>query len=209
MFSTVETRWFGEGPLPRHVRDWFRSEGRCPEPQPIRTDYYLRLPGNQSLGIKMREGRIELKQCLQVFGATDFRASITGVIEGWNKWSFGLGEADANVTRLQGAHESWLGVVKERWLCTYTLNGDNEIVDVPADPQPLSGCNLELSRVKVESPVEAWWTVGLEAFGRDANLYDLLIKMGGHVFASNAALRLRLRDSYSYPQWLSGVWGRN
>ncbi|MBN2500747.1 MAG: hypothetical protein JXB38_08225 [Anaerolineales bacterium] len=209
MFPTVETRWFGEGPVPRHVRAWFRSGDRRPEIQPARSDYYFRLPGNHALGIKMREGRIEIKQCTQVFGVTDFQASVIGVIEGWDKWSFDLEAADTYVTGVQAMPESWLGVVKERWLCKYTLEENNAILAIPVQTMAAFGCNLELTWVEVENLGETWWTLGLEAYGQGVDLYDLLRKVGGHVFARGDRLYLKLRDSYSYPQWLSGVWGRN
>ncbi len=209
MFPTVETRWFGEGPVPRHVRAWLRAGDRQPEIQPARTDYYLRLPGNPALGIKTREGRIEIKQCIQVFGVIDFRPSVVGVIEGWDKWSFGLDVAETYTSDVQAVPESWLGVIKERWLCKFTLEENDAVLAIPVRDFPAYGCNLELTRVEVENLGETWWTLGLEAYGQGVDLYDLLRKVGMHVFAGEDRLHLKLRDSYSYPQWLSGVWGRN
>ena len=61
MYPTVEVRWFREGAIPGDVQRWFHASKQAPLDQPPRTDYYLRLGCDQSLGIKLREGRIERK----------------------------------------------------------------------------------------------------------------------------------------------------
>ena len=60
--STTEVRWFRRGSIPQSVRQWFSTLGRQPEFQPPRLDYYLRLLDGDALGIKIREGKVEVKQ---------------------------------------------------------------------------------------------------------------------------------------------------
>ena len=62
MFATAEVRWFYEGAVSPEVLEWFEQGELTPEEQPYRVDYYLRLSDRDSLGIKLREGRIEVKQ---------------------------------------------------------------------------------------------------------------------------------------------------
>ncbi|MFN2285080.1 MAG: hypothetical protein ACK2UQ_11710, partial [Anaerolineae bacterium] len=69
MFPTVETRWFYPGIIPSDVLAWYHYGERAPEAQPTRIDYYLRLSDHGDLGIKLREGRIEIKQRAKQYGA--------------------------------------------------------------------------------------------------------------------------------------------
>ena len=85
MFSTVEVRWFFNAGIPKEIQYWFDQVNSLPAAQPVRTDHYLQQEENTGLGVKLREGRIEIKQRLQEFGQASFGSNVVGTIEGWSK----------------------------------------------------------------------------------------------------------------------------
>ncbi|MBC8503531.1 MAG: hypothetical protein ISR58_17985 [Anaerolineales bacterium] len=88
MFSTVEVRWFYQGVIPSDIQTWFDQkvvEGIEPINQPSRTDQYLLQGHNASLGVKLREGRVEIKQRVQEYGYAEFGPAVTGIVKGRKK----------------------------------------------------------------------------------------------------------------------------
>ena len=57
--TTLEVRWFSRGALHPPVLEWFQRAMGKPEQQPARVDYYLIVVNGSSLGIKLRQGRLE------------------------------------------------------------------------------------------------------------------------------------------------------
>ena len=121
-WSTLEVRWFFPGPLAETgagVKSWFRSRPRYDrpdEPAPIawdpappawRQDRYLLIPDQDDMGIKWREGRLEIKAREAALDFTRFAPAIEGVCERWLKWSY-AGEAVerrfSDVFHGRGAH---------------------------------------------------------------------------------------------------------
>ncbi len=133
MFPTDETRWFFKGAIPTPVTAWFAARGCVSAVQPPRVDYYLRLNDDDSLGIKLREGRIEVKQRTHPGELVRFGKRTAGWLESWRKWGFGLAEYDASAT----TSERWLGVWKSRRLCVYGVGDDGRISTMPARNKPL------------------------------------------------------------------------
>ena len=202
MFPSVETRWFYDGTIPPHVLRWFREyQGSLQEPA-RRVDYYLRLADGDSLGIKVREGRLEIKQRHRRYGMVEFHERATGLVEHWRKWSFQLAQASDWLPRVGGSDSSWIAVSKYRWLYRYRIAGDRDVVPIDAVEYPKQGCDLELTRVKAEG--REWWTWGFEAFGEPAALQGNLVLVAAHVFATHAPpIVLDATHAQSYPAWLS------
>lgn len=200
MLPTMEVRWFSEGMIPSGVQEWFQRAKGDPEEQPQRVDYYLRPAEGGLLGIKLREGRLEVKQLCRQLGVVHFHERVAGLVEQWRKWSFGL-PADRSV--LAGASApstSWIGVTKERRLYRYRLAGDRQIVAVSATDHVGPGCDLELTSVGVEG--QAWWSLGFEARGDESSIQDIFLLVAQQVLAATTPPGLSARDSYSYPRWL-------
>lgn len=154
MLNTWEIRWFGRGPIPRLLQSW--SEKNQLITQPVRSDYYMLNPGNELLGIKWREGNIQVKELM----AKD------GVYENYQKWSFELKE-DKPSDVLKNSNK-WLAVKKKREMSTYVLeNGGFTLSDEYVLDQAIE---LELSAAIVEE--DLWWTVAFEAIGGK----DVLVK---------------------------------
>jgi hypothetical protein len=200
MYLTAEVRWFNWGPVPRAVLDWLEQRSSLPAPQPPRQDHYLGL-GNASLGIKLREGRIEVKMRLQQRGMARFGENIVGQAERWRKWSFPLSDPDPG-SWLSPAG-AWIPVRKVRRLHRYGLAEDGTVSLVPSDRLPTAGCDFELSEVRTVEGT--WWSVCFEAFGPAAGLEDSLYAVAAIIMAPGWPVAMEAEGSYSYPEWLVQV----
>ena len=201
MFPTVEVRWFYKGAVPPRVEAWFLQGEGEPDQQPSRVDYYLRVVDGASLGVKLREGRIEVKQRYGQYGAERFRERTSGRVAHWRKWSFELARMQAEMGNLGIPDLSWIKVRKERWLRRYEVNGEEVVVAASDRGYLAPGCEVELTRVYLAG--DASWTVCLEAFGGEDAVGSALLPVARHVFeATHNPPALGVEDSYGYPRWL-------
>jgi hypothetical protein len=201
MYTTAEVRWFQEGRAPEHVEAWFSGGGREPTFQPVRVDHYLRLVDGDHLGIKLREGRLEVKQRERSLSVTHFSARVAGAMELWRKWSIPLAGGPHHVSGDPGT--SWIEVEKERALCRYRLLEHRRIVATSTDWYSDRGCDLELTAVRARG--WEWWTLALEAFGPSGSVHENLRLVGELVFGGGDPPTLDVADSYGYPRWLELV----
>jgi hypothetical protein len=203
MFATMEVRWFYEGIVSPEVREWFQQSGQEPEEQPVRIDYYLCLPNADFLGIKLREGRVEIKQRHRQHGVIHFHKRIAGMVEHWRKWSFELAEVNDGLSNMVTPASSWIGVSKERKLRRYRMTANQVAVAVTAEEHRDQGCDLELTTISVGG--KDWWSLGFEAFGSEAILQETLLLVAKQVLAVGEPPILDVRDSCSYPKWLAMI----
>jgi hypothetical protein len=148
MYPTAEVRWFYWGAAPRAVLDWLERGIGLPELQIPRRDHYLHLPGNASLGIKLREGRIEVKRRTQKRGTAHFGENVVGIIEHWRKWSFPISSIQASADAWLTPATAWIPVDKARRLRRYGLAPDGTLSQVSLERMPQKGCEFELSEVR-------------------------------------------------------------
>jgi hypothetical protein len=206
VISTVEVRWFGEGAVPPGLEAWFRQGEIEAEEQPRRTDHYLRPTSGDFQGIKLREGRIEIKRRERSYGVVPLHLRVAGLVECWRKWSFGLAPAMDNLEEVLAPASSWIGVRKERRLRLYSLAAGDGIAAITTDEVPERGCGLELTRLAVAG--EAWWSLGFEAFGGTTSFRGDLFPVIEHVLALGQAPVLDAQASCSYPAWLTALPGQ-
>ena len=62
MLPSVEARWFMRGAVPVEALDWIKRWDLPPTTPDEREDHYLRLPETAAIGVKLREGRCEVKR---------------------------------------------------------------------------------------------------------------------------------------------------
>jgi hypothetical protein len=204
MFPSAEARWFYVGTIPPQVLKWFREEQGSLEEPAHRVDYYLHLPDGDSLGIKLREGRLEIKQRHRRHGTVEFHERATGLVEHWRKWSFRLAQASERFPQIMVSDSSWIAVSKQRWLYRYRITRDKDIIPMDAVEYPEQGCDLELTRVKAEG--RDWWTWGFEAFGEETALQENLVLVAAQIFAAHRPpIVLGASHSHSYPAWLAAL----
>ncbi len=199
VLPTVETRWFYQGAIPEPVLDWFRDGARGHEAAPSRVDHYLLVPDTATLGVKLREGRIEVKQRFSEEGAIEFAEHAVGVVERWRKWGFSLADAgDSAAVLAEAGH--WHAVTKLRLIRTYAVKPDGAVVLLPGPSLNEPTCSLELTCVAIAS--QRWWTVGLEAAGAAAASASTLQRIASLALAGLRGFELRADASYGYPEWL-------
>jgi hypothetical protein len=203
VFPTAEVRWFFRGPIPPYVEAWFRwGRGRV-EQEPGREDRYLQLADIDSLGIKLREDRIEIKQRVGQQSLVRFHERVAGIVEHWRKWSFELAESGSALSSAAVPAASWIPVRKERRLRRYRVAEDGDVVALSSSAPPDRGCELELTSVDVAG--ETWWTLAFEAFGEPSTLRADLLEVVRYVFASGEPPALPTEDSRGYAAWLSRI----
>jgi hypothetical protein len=121
-----------------------------------------------------------------------------GRVEGWHKWSFEL--AAAPLAHLAVPAASWVLVRKARSVRRYRVDNVQGVVPLTAGEDTSQGCGIELTEVEVSG--QAWWTLGLEAFGDEPALQQDLLAVAGHVLAGSLPMMLSAWNSYGYPRWL-------
>jgi hypothetical protein len=165
-------------------------------------DYYLRIKDSDSLGIKLREGRIEFKQRYGRQDAVCFGTQSAGTIECWRKWSFALADTEGSLAALGSSTSTWIGVRKARFLHTYRVLQDGTIVAVEPGFTLNQGCGWELVTVTVEGSMDPWWSIGFEAFGNEGERWNTIVSVAEHFLSSDNSPALDLEASYGYPKWL-------
>jgi hypothetical protein len=205
MFPTVEVRWFYDGMIPGDVLTWFQQgEGASKKPS-SRVDYYLCLSDRDSLGIKLREGKIEVKQRQQQYGLIRLHEHVAGQMEQWHKWSFALAdETESVVSDIKVSPSSWIAVEKARQQWEYYIASNKQIRARSTKAALKQGCNLELTTVSIEGA--KWWTLGFEAYGDRATNQENLLLVIEYVFAGREPPVLDAKDSFGYPQWLNHLY---
>ncbi|MEM1392502.1 MAG: hypothetical protein AAF757_11120 [Cyanobacteria bacterium P01_D01_bin.116] len=204
MLTTYEVRWFYSGDIPENTEYWFRhscvvSHSKLPEK---REDVYLYTPNCDYLGIKLRQGGLEVKWRYPENSSIQFGSAVEGNIEKWKKWrcldsseeSFEFAQIDDNPV--------WVKVGKIRYCQLYTVVSKLPKA-VSTDIDIDNGCSLELTSIEING--DKWWTIALESFGENCNLKDNLQATADFVFNSYDAFPLQADNSYSYPSLLKLV----
>ena len=194
-------RWFIRGSIPEEVREWFARGDPAPIHEPPRVDHYLCIQKSNALGIKLREGRIEIKQRLHQYGNIRFHRRVTGAIEHWRKWSMPLATTGESLAEILVPKSSWIGVRKARMLRCYRCAADGQVIASPGGYVD-RGCHMELTGVQAGDRV--WWTLAFEAYGTEPSLRASLASTMGYVLERDGApISLDARDSYGYARWLA------
>ncbi len=196
-YASAECRWFFPGTCSDELLDWFK-QSHTEVSFASRTDYYLtRLPDD--INVKLREGRVEVKQLRSRTEGIAFGQGLSGSLEEWVKWSFPLNE-EAPVVPLAREHPgAWLAVKKHRRLRKFIPSG-TEIMETGPDSYPEKGCQAELTFLDVGG--ELYYSLGLEAFGASRDLPGLLRSVAVYFFDPDFPISLRQRDSMGYAAWL-------
>ncbi len=185
MQLTAELRWFYRGTLPEETLQWFQQDqlGKYVAPEE-REDVYLYLPECEYMGIKLRQGRLEVKWRKAELGVVGFGDRVEGKAEKWGKWL--CEDPSAESFQLAGVvGKSWVSVKKVRTQRLY------------------ENCAVELTQLNIWG--NDWWSLAFEAVGDDVSLVDNLQTVASSVFKSHPHPKLQVEDSYGYPSWLSKV----
>jgi len=221
-YHSAEIRWFWPGSDGLiELLTWFTHPGRpelrtpsLPEYQiePFvmaerpRTDHYLLLPGCETVGIKQRQGRLEVKALVD--GPHPFAVdAVSGQMDTWVKWSWLPSTAVAEPLAADLEQSGpWQPVTKTRYTQRLALKGD-DLVPVSPTTLPDSGCSVELTWLQVPRHPAIWLTLGFEAFGPAGELPTLLTGTVEQFFNRHGRppRPLVTADSKSYPAWLAAL----
>ena len=202
MYATAEVRWFYRGQLPEAVRAWFEARGSRMAYQAPRRDRYLGLPGD-SLSIKLREGRVEIKLRQQQGEFLRLHPEVTGILERWQKWSFDVADPGAAVPGILATDPLWRAIDKHRGVARYRVAGSEPPVAVAPDVYPVQGCEVEL--VELYAGVQPWWSLCFEAFGQGRALPTALLATARQFLGGAEPPHLAAGDSCGYPAWLAAL----
>jgi len=205
MFSTTEIRWFIAGILPEETLSWF-SAGHPLETATVQVHEYLLFPGCDTVGVKFREDRFEIKAKVGIPQPFSLVMGIRGWREQWVKWSLATKGLPMLGPELRQSGP-WLTVRKERNQRIFSAEAGN-LQEVPAGSFPVVGCNIELTRIEVEADPPSWFTLGFEAYGPPSATsgilgegLDLFFKAQGGA----PGIKLNRANSFSYPTWLMNL----
>jgi len=197
VFQSAEIRWFFKGNIPEKISLWFADLDGIFEKQETRTDQYLLLKNTNSLGIKIREGKFEIKERHTRARKTLTTGNIEGDVEVWTKWSFDSDVGEQSLARsIKG---EFIPVEKTRELQKYIFDSKGNI-SRGFDNYRSNGCNLELTKVILNN--QLWWTLGLETYGKPEKQEKNLNTAFYFIFQSEFPGILTTLRSFGYPQWL-------
>lgn len=196
--TTAEIRWFYKGEIPADFLKWFGGFNGLFEEQGVRTDLYLKMNENTNYGIKLREGKFEVKKITANKGILSAN-HVEGIADTWIKWSLKADEQEEiDMAFRDSAH--WIEVEKKRMMQKFIPDDKGHLIPHPTEFFPPKGISVELSRIFHNK--EKFWTFGMEAFGHDNEIVDLLQSCFRHFFAKRPPTALSLDHSFSYPEWL-------
>ena len=196
MFKSKEIRWFTKEVNP-NILKWFETHHLSFDTTTPRTDFYLPLPEKPDMGVKLREGQVEIKIRKDKPVADALHNNATGNFELWEKWSFKARLNDSLALAIIEEKEyDWVEVYKERIGVKLTLDEERLIVVRSIKERLSYGCQVEYTRIIVNH--EEWFTFCFEWFGDDE--IELDTQLIGDILGDS---KLAQKDSMGYPQFLN------
>lgn len=197
--DSLEIRWFQKGSIPQNIKEWYLKINAQPIEKPARKDYYHYQLAGGTLGTKLREGMIEVKQLKgkgEMIALAD--GKLTGSLESWRKWSFKLAESGDYLQTV--GSQDWLEIEKKRLLSRYAVE-NNKVIALGADEDATNGCEVELTEITFNKKI--WWTICFEAFGQANMIKNNLLLVAEYITAKQEIdFNIDSNHSYSYAWWL-------
>lgn len=185
---TLEVRWFESGKIPQGIEQWFLATcpGELSSPtQEVREDQYFYTPGCESLNLKLRQGKLELKWRQTELENSSFgvNKSWQGRVERWLKWSYQESIPSTFIQALGKADQPVLTVKKKRSQWNY------------------NGVACELTQLQF-SEDQFWWSLGFEMEETPTQGKTYFEDMVNQVVETYPETAFNLDHSHAYPSWL-------
>lgn len=213
-FTSIETRWFFEGAASHHpgLRRWFETSRPFPRDAGVAApewrgraggepDVYLLMPDCTDMGVKWREGTLQIKGRVEDLGARRFDARNEGRVQRWIKWTYS--EVPAAYRALFADSERHgldaAAVHKTRALRLISLDG-TEPREVDPDRVLVRGVGFEMADLQLDG--KRYCSVAFEAFPDDAVTaagFDTVVAG----FLGGLGEALDPGASMAYPDWLA------
>jgi hypothetical protein len=215
-----EVRWFFPGELARfpELRSWvetarpFPTAGAVPPPAATdrldgTPDVYVLVPGGADMGLKWREGQLQIKGRMARLGLQRFASRFYGLVESWAKWSYKGDDLERALYPwfAPGADAPWqtVAVRKMRIQRKVRLDARRRYVEVPLDAYPDRGLALELSDLEIDG--QRYCSLAFEGFPNDTELVESFREVADAWLAELKAPGVVLAEhqSMGYPEFLS------
>ncbi len=220
-FASQEVRWFFEENANQHesLKHWFETTAPIPKNPGVsppvwrarldnQPDIYLIVPGSNDMGIKWREGELQIKGRVFSLGTQTFCGRHQGEVEHWMKWSFANTPTAYHRLFLTGKEKGLVtaSVRKTRALRKAqldTLTGNPQEVDAKTFVH--GGLGFELTDLEVDG--KAYCSLAFEAFPNDSAMESAFTQAVEAFLDELTGIDLTAAQSQSYPAWLGGIIG--
>lgn len=213
MVYSAEIRWFFVAEAEVAIlQEWFKSYKQFFTGNWSRADYYLWQPNIKTTGVKLREGKLEIKILLAGQKELPIGSINSGITNNWVKYSFNLPDSDEESNKLLAQFSSqpvstrddcWVRVDKERLLVKFSLE-NSELKNIAPDAWPDEGCGLELTKIKVNQ--KTYYTFGLEAFSKTRLQEHVLHRVINEIMPAIKVTNLQVPHSQAYPEFLASLY---
>jgi len=223
MLASIEVRWFFDRdalstPI---VEGWIENESPYGDAGPIpkdvlwrerlekKPDVYALVPGAADMGIKWREGELQVKARREDCGLSAFEGGLQGRVERWLKWSY-KGQS------IEAAFRPWfeksargpriVEVAKYRALRKIQIDARGKATEVRPDTFPGRAVAVEVTALEVLGA--RYWSIGLEAFPDDSGMSPALAEVANKFLSRLRGVPLTAANTDSYPSWLAKLTSR-
>ncbi|MGH8654997.1 MAG: hypothetical protein ACREYE_23775 [Gammaproteobacteria bacterium] len=200
---SAEIRWFFPWALPEPLVQWFSQEAHL-EHEGVRHDRYLLFPRCDTVGVKLREGLLEIKARVAPPVPFNLGRGLSGRTDQWVKWSFSAAGIKALTAELIELGR-WIEVGKTRLVQRVSAD-PGRLRRVAAREEADNGCDIELTEITVATSPRSWFSLAFEAFGDAQRTSCTLHETLDWFFERRGPLpdvTLAMQDSLSYPAWLA------
>lgn len=203
MLTTSELRWFYPGNIPQAITQWFNQSPGTSAPPEAREDIYLYAPESEFLGMKLRQGRLEIKWRAAELGIMRCNENVEGKAEKWGKWLCEDPTKQMFQPQLVAGKTYWVNVQKLRLQRKYQILPNKSVIVIPINQSTENSCNVELTQITINK--KPWWSIALEASNSQAHATTNLQIVANAIFNPAPQITLQTHNSYAYPKWLSLV----
>jgi hypothetical protein len=198
----MEARWFFDGQAPVEVQGWFNGLPGDLAKTESRPDHYLVIPGRDDLGLKIREGGLELKW--RARSDPFAHGETSGTREVWNKerWDFKMGgnEDLIEASSSESLTDASRTVSKQRSQRKYHPDEGNELEPVNMDKRLDEACIVELTAIEIDG--NHGWTIAIEAIGSPTRVEAIFALCIEELLIDYQGPTLSTLRSFGYPQRL-------
>lgn len=213
-----EIRWFFPGPIPAETWAWFKLlPGDKANAAYPRQDIYLIIPDQEELGLKVREGRFEIK--FRDGPGIERKLSVgktVGILENWTKQIWDYHESISEmVAPFKGGPR--VRIVKSRNQRKYEFLENNPLVPITVDDKPHLSVAIEMVELYSEKvvtekdkngeiiqrkgPAMRHWTLACEAIGTPNQIDQVFDEGASKLLESYEGPVLTAEFSHGYPRF--------
>jgi hypothetical protein len=193
--KTIEARWFYTGILPDEVLKWFNTLGDPLAAPDSRADFYLQ-SSSPEIGLKIRQGNLEVKHRQQQLGTIDLDKFGSTQIEQWTKWICNDRAAHPPEFGKQG----WIQVDKVRYQRFYQVEFEETIELTSIATPRKNAAAIEITQLHLRQP---WWTIACEYLGDNISIDRQFLPLIRSLVYSYPYLTSAPIISSGYPEWLT------